>query len=218
LISSAQIPNLVPEIILGPPKNNCVQVDVQLTNQLTKYFGVVYPGLTAQELRDRIDFHRIVRYGRYRIAGDGDRIRTASAVKSLRSSRDNSFVRFNLLPDANAAFRNRPDRPVRVTYYGQLTDIYYVQYIEDIENDTRKSYLLARIQTCVGTNGRDASLPQNPVVKYRRLSTPDIYHINTIDATVGRIKVNNTEWAIIDRSRNGARTQFVDEDGDDNFD
>ncbi|KAG8736603.1 hypothetical protein FRC10_009138, partial [Ceratobasidium sp. 414] len=85
-------------------------------------------------------------------------------------------------------------------------------------NDTRKSYLLACIQTCVGTNGRDASLPQIPVVKYRRLSTLDIYHMNTIDATVGRIKVNNTKWAIIDRSRNGAHMQFVDKDGDDDFD
>ncbi|KAG8707529.1 hypothetical protein FRC08_000442 [Ceratobasidium sp. 394] len=204
-----------PQIILGPPRNKSIQVDVQLKNQLTKYFGPIYREHDAEERRNRIDFHRIVCYGRFRLTGDGDRIRTESAVRSLRTSRDNSFVRFDLLPDANAAFMHRPDRLVRVTHYGQLMDIYYVEYIEDIEDDVRKPYLLARIRTCVGTNGRDASLPRNPIVKYNRLSTPDIHHINTIDAAVGRIKVNNTEWAIIDRSRNGARTQFVNEDGDD---
>jgi hypothetical protein len=37
------------------------------------------------------------------------------------------------LPDANAAFRNRPDNPVRVTHYGQVLDVFYVEFIEDEE-------------------------------------------------------------------------------------
>jgi hypothetical protein len=39
-------------------------------------------------------------------------------------------------------------------------------------------------------------------------------HIATIDALVGRIQVDQRSWAIIDRSRSSARTQFVDDDGE----
>jgi hypothetical protein len=79
----------------------------------------------------------------------------------------------------------------------------------------REPYLVVRIKSCQGTDGLDASLPENPLVTYQGLSTPDIFHLNTIDAVVGRIEVSNNRWAIIDCSRNGARTQFVNDDDDD---
>ncbi|KAG9092714.1 hypothetical protein FS749_015494 [Ceratobasidium sp. UAMH 11750] len=190
------------------------EFDISLTNQLTTFLGPLHRGVEARELCDQIDWQRLVRYGRFRVSNDGARIRTAKAVQSSTPARDNSFVRFDLLPDANAAFRRRPDRPVRMTYYGQLVDIYYLEYIKDFETNEREKYLLARIRTCMGTRGRDASLPENPIVKYSQLSTPDIHNIMTIDAVVGRIKINRNEWAIIDRSRNGMRAEFVDEDGE----
>lgn len=60
---------------------------------MTKYFGVVYDHLRGQELRARIDTNSIVRYGRFRMAGDGDRIRTADLIAQDPTARDNSFVR-----------------------------------------------------------------------------------------------------------------------------
>ena len=69
--------------------------------------------------------------------------------------------------------------------------------------------------SCQGTGGVDAALAENPLVTYRALTTPDIFHLKTIDAVVGRIKVPGNRWAIIDCSRNGARTQFVNDDDDD---
>jgi hypothetical protein len=66
---------------------------VLLTNQLTKYFGVVYPGHRGQELRRRIDMTTLVRYGRFYLVGDGDRIRVADLIAHDPSARDNSFVR-----------------------------------------------------------------------------------------------------------------------------
>jgi hypothetical protein len=84
----------VPNIVLGTPITRTVPVTVQLTNQLTKYFGVASGGgLTAQELRQRIDMATLVRYGRFRLAGDGDRIRTADRIVRDPGARDNSFVR-----------------------------------------------------------------------------------------------------------------------------
>jgi hypothetical protein len=85
---------LVPNIVLGTPIRRTVQVTLQLTNQLTKYFGVASGGgFTAEQLRTRIDWTTLVRYGRCRLAGDGDRIRTADQIARDPSARDNSFVR-----------------------------------------------------------------------------------------------------------------------------
>ncbi|KAG8729617.1 hypothetical protein FRC10_003560, partial [Ceratobasidium sp. 414] len=122
---------LVPALILGVPVKKNVQFTKPLENQFTKYFGVVYASNDAQYLSSCIDRTSIVHYGRFRISGDGDRIRTAKIIAGDPSARDNSFVRYALLPDANAAFRNRPDIPVRENQYGQLFDIYHVVYIEE---------------------------------------------------------------------------------------
>jgi hypothetical protein len=146
----------VPTVVLGTPINRNVNVDLRLTNQLTKYFGVTYGEFRgrAQDLRDRVDMGTLVRYGRFRLASDGDKIRAANLIARDSSARDNSFVRvspslfinltqfasltsqfyqYDLLPDANANYGNRPDEPVRVTHYAQLLDIYYVEFIEDPE-------------------------------------------------------------------------------------
>ncbi|QRW11276.1 hypothetical protein RhiLY_10275 [Ceratobasidium sp. AG-Ba] len=194
-------------------------VDVQLTNQLTKFLGPIYHPrfTTGAELRARIDWQTIVSYGRFRMADDGYRIRTASAVQrtqdSTGSSRDNSFVRFTVLPDANAS-NDGSDVAYEEVNYGQLIGIYYLEFITDFETNTRDHYLVARIQSCQGTGFLDAALPENPKVTYRTLSTPDIFHLMTIDAVIGRIQVAGGEWAIIDCSRNGARTQFTNDDDD----
>ncbi|QRW02701.1 Transposase family tnp2 [Ceratobasidium sp. AG-Ba] len=207
-----------PEVILGVPVNRCVQPDTQLWNQLTKYFGVVYKpdngrGFSAAELRERIDQASIVRYGRLRLADDGDRIRTVGALRTDTDGRDNTYMRYELLPDRNARWRMREDRPYVQVNYGQLLDIYYLEFIEDLDENIRQPYLLARVRTCK-TNGRDAALAENPSVTYTEITTPDIIHINTITHVVGRVQTDARTWAIIDRSWNGMRTQFVDGNGD----
>ncbi|CAE6431615.1 unnamed protein product, partial [Rhizoctonia solani] len=210
-------------VVLGIPMKK-VLLDDTLRNQLTKYFGLVYSDKRygVVELRSRIDPSTLMRYGRFRLAGDGDKIRTANIIDNDPLARDNSFVRYDLLPDRNTAFRNRPDRPFRQTHYGRVLDIYYVEFItqkpkEATENEPAvpritEPYLLVRIREC-NTGGLDATDPLNRVVKYSQLNTPDIIHIDTINAVVGRMKVDNRNWAIIDRSASGARTQFVDEAG-----
>ncbi|KAG8726717.1 hypothetical protein FRC10_006836 [Ceratobasidium sp. 414] len=189
----------VPKLILSTPINKNVQVNVQLTNQLTKYFGVAYNGeFNGQELRKRIDMATLVRYGRFRTADDGDKVRTADLIARDPLARDNSFVRYDLY---------RTGTP--------LVEICRMSRSEGhnmAKNDTRKPYLLVRIKEC-NTGGVDAAQPHSPVVTYTRLSTPDIIHINTIEHVIGRVRIDGRKWAIIDRSRNGARTQFIDDDG-----
>ncbi|KAB5591318.1 hypothetical protein CTheo_5234 [Ceratobasidium theobromae] len=200
-----------PDIVLGTPVTKKITMTVRLQTRFTRYFGVVYAGRSAQYLRNHIDESSIIRYGRFRIVPDGDRIRTASLIRNDRTARDNSFVRYQLLPDANAAFRNRPDVPRREVQYGKLLDLYYVVYVE--HDGKRVPYILAHIEPCE-THGLDATQPQTPVVSYNRMLPSHIVHIQTIESVVGRIK-QDSGWAIVDRSRSGARTEFVDENGDD---
>ena len=76
-------------------------------NQLTKYFGTVYHEmrLNGANLRARIDFDTMVRYGRCRLAGEGDRIRTAGLIDHDpdQGARDNSYIRVSL--HVSSAFR-----------------------------------------------------------------------------------------------------------------
>ncbi|KAB5593712.1 Dynein heavy chain, cytoplasmic [Ceratobasidium theobromae] len=202
--------------VLGTPVNRNVELTTPLLNQMVKFFAIFRTGLRQAQLRDRINQGSLVRHGRLRMVGDGDSIRTADLITRDATMRDNSYLKYDLLPDANATYRNREDIPFRQTQYSQLLDIYYIQLRED--DDTLTPYLLARVQTCE-TRGQDAASRESPVVTYTERGTrsPDIIHANTIIAVVGRIRMGTT-WAIVDRSRGNARTQFVDDDGNIEFD
>lgn len=73
--------------------NKRVELSTQLRNQLTRYFGPVYPEYSAQRLGARIIPDSIIRYGRLRLAGDGDRMQTADLIARDPLARDNSYVR-----------------------------------------------------------------------------------------------------------------------------
>jgi hypothetical protein len=67
---------------------------------MTRYFGLAEganhgmgPRLTYQQLLDRIDWNTLVRYGRFRLASMGDRVRVADLIQTAPIARDNSFVR-----------------------------------------------------------------------------------------------------------------------------
>jgi hypothetical protein len=114
--------------VLGAPVKKHVQLTTQLLNQLTRYFGVFHQGLRVQEVQARIDLESVTRYSQFRMTGYGDNIRTAVLIDSDPIARDNSYVKvctlsiylpfsaymhsssqYDLLPDANTAYRNRPE-------------------------------------------------------------------------------------------------------------
>ncbi|CAE6479037.1 unnamed protein product [Rhizoctonia solani] len=214
-----------PRIVLGRPMSTKVELDDPLAGQMSKYFATTYDrAFSKQDIRARIVL--LVRHGSLRSADDGDRIRTAKIIDNdrLGIARDNSYVKYDLLPDRNAHFRYRPDEPIRRTQYGRLLDVYYVEFLEKkarkaTENQPAvprkvKPYLLARVDEC-NTNGADAADPRVDVLTYthsRRIA-PDIIPVYAISAVVGRMRTANNVWAIIDRSSSGARTQFVDDEG-----
>ncbi|KAG9077980.1 hypothetical protein FS749_010093 [Ceratobasidium sp. UAMH 11750] len=219
LISSKEeIYDFLPDYVLGQPVNRRYRATNQLKRRMTRYFGLVEaPGLTEQQLRDRIDWDTLVRFGRFRMAGLGDRVRVADLIQRNPIARDNSFIRYELLPDRNARLRHRRDHPIRVIHYGCVQDVFYVEWIQDPATNARSPYLLVHVQEC-NTRGLDATDPRTPLVTYNRLDTPEIIHLGTVHAAVGRIKVGGRNtWAIIDRTK-GAQTQFNNEEGNPDLD
>ncbi|KAG8709425.1 hypothetical protein FRC11_005568 [Ceratobasidium sp. 423] len=198
------------------PVHYNIDVGVQLRNQLAIYFSTVYVdelGLNAVGVRAQIDTDMLVSYGCFHLTGDGDRFHTADLIAHNRDTRDNSFVRYEILPNANASLPDAPDVPVRQVYYGQLLDIFYIEFITNVENDVREPFLLARVREC-RTGGLDAALLENPLVVYKRTSNLYIIHLDAITYVVGRVKLAHSTWAIVDRSSSGARTQFVNANGE----
>jgi hypothetical protein len=90
-------------------------------------------------------------------------------------------------------------------------------YLHDPSDNTLTPYLQVHVEPC-NTCGLDAALPANPVVMYTEcdVRSPDIIHVNTIVAVVGRIQMGNT-WAIVDRSQDNMCMQFVDDDRNTEF-
>ncbi|KAG8736058.1 hypothetical protein FRC10_009732 [Ceratobasidium sp. 414] len=164
--------------ILGRPVRRGDLVDTKLLNQLTKYLGpILTPPRSASDLKDLVDVDSVVRYGRVRIAGGGDRIRTG---EGSHSSRDNSFVRYVIFPDANAHFCNRDDEPVQQVNYGQLQDIFYVELKERSDPDVGTKCLLGRVLPCGIRNPADAT---KELVEYQHMATASmIIHLNSIEA------------------------------------
>jgi hypothetical protein len=67
---------------------------------MTRYFGIAEgaahgmgPRLRYNDVLERIDWPTLVRYGRFRLASMGDRIRVADLIQTASVARDNSFVR-----------------------------------------------------------------------------------------------------------------------------
>ncbi|QRV83004.1 Transposase family Tnp2 protein [Ceratobasidium sp. AG-Ba] len=202
------------EVVFGQPVCRNYPANDALQRQIARYFG--FPegqDLTIEQHRARVDWRTLVRHGRFRLASMGDRIRVADRIKNDSVARDNSFIRYELLPDRNANFRQREDRPMRLINYGQVIDAIYVEYVRDHARNERVPYLLARVRECSDTHGLDATDPRTPIVTYNRLDAPKVINLKTVHSAVGRIKIGGRHtWAIIDRSR-GARTQFNDENG-----
>ncbi|KAG9088790.1 hypothetical protein FRC06_001851 [Ceratobasidium sp. 370] len=200
--------------VLGHPVRCRYQATTQIERQICRYFRLAEgrPGITSWELHKRVNWDTLVRYGHFRLASIGDRVRVADLPEQDPIAHDNLYIQYELLPDRNADDDAASDVAMRVIYYSRIRDIFYVEYIRNQAINKQKQYLLIRVEECT-TEGLDATLPENPIVPYNRLDTPEVINLGAVQAAVGRIKIGGRNtWAIVDRSW-GARTVFNDEDG-----
>ncbi|THU75112.1 hypothetical protein K435DRAFT_881601 [Dendrothele bispora CBS 962.96] len=65
--------------------------------------------------------------------------------------RDATYVRYDMLVDLNANYRNRGQVLEKRVFYGQLQNIFVVPFpaARELKHDVHETYILAGIQTCV---------------------------------------------------------------------
>lgn len=99
---------------------------------------------------------------------------------------------------------------VKATEYGRLECILAIELQPNpILGITRRmTRILADLTPCACT-GSDAT---TGLVYYRKFQPPRILDIQAIENVVGCIQSQGA-WYIVDRSEDGARTEFVDEQG-----
>ncbi|KAF7374016.1 hypothetical protein MSAN_00282000 [Mycena sanguinolenta] len=133
------------------------------------------------------------RWGRMRIAGDGDRIRSVSATsaKHDETERDMTYVRYEL----NV---RQDDSWIPRIFYGQLQEILVCQLPKDDfwSEMSGRTRLLAVITPCT-TFGKDASKERACCTQ---TTSPIVVDLRTIVAGVGRIQTRR-QWYIVDRSQ-----------------
>ncbi|KIJ35583.1 hypothetical protein M422DRAFT_180592 [Sphaerobolus stellatus SS14] len=143
--------------------------------------------------------------------GGGDLMRAAKASKPQRRQlRDNTFIKYDVLVDIHAHRRNcRPEFESR-SLYDQLQYILvcplpaHRKLTYPNEQPQAQTLLLAAVRQCNTTVDAKTSIPHytDP------LAALEVIDLASIQAVVGRIW-NRKCWAILDRSGELARAQYV---------
>ncbi|KAL7277981.1 hypothetical protein ACG7TL_007934 [Trametes sanguinea] len=176
----------------------------KIVGALCTRFSTIPSSVIRRSLPKEVD-----KWGKVRILNDGDTIRAAALDRPGEDKRDATFVRYEVLVDRNARFRNASVVLEPRTLYGQL------QHIFEVQLSAMPAYgyplkptpvVLAAIQTCQV----QSSNPSLDIHYYSRMGATDYVDIQTIQCLVGRIK-DRGQFAIIDRSGSLSRALFVDD-------
>ncbi|KAI0634214.1 hypothetical protein C8Q77DRAFT_1055307 [Trametes polyzona] len=159
-------------------------------------------GLPLQELRKMIP-SEVQHWGKLRINNDGDTMHASSMSAGAEDGRDATYVRYELLVDRNARFRNLPVNLGPRTFYGQLKNI-LTFHVASIPAGLSEDLLLGVIQRC----NIDESEPGLDVHYYERMGAVEVVDITTVQCVVGRIH-DRGRWAVIDRSGSLSRALFT---------
>lgn len=122
-----------------------------------------------------------------------------------------------MLVDKNAAFKNKRPEFELQTFYGQLTHIYRIVFLSAfpaLEIDKGTTIIFAAIRSCAVT--QDSALLDLDIHFYSKHGSLDLIDITSIQALVGRVPAGRKEWAIIDRSGDMARAEWLGDDEDNN--
>ncbi|KAJ6479116.1 hypothetical protein C8R45DRAFT_833107 [Mycena sanguinolenta] len=140
-----------------------------------------------------------------------DTMRSCSVGTVSEDARDATFVRYEMLVDKNTRrAKVAPDFELQ-TFYGQLQHIYRVHFpdaVPELDIDGPTTYILAAIRVCT-LRADDPQLRDLDIHFYSHMGALDLIDITTVQSLVGRIGLENSEWAIVDRSGSLARAVWA---------
>jgi hypothetical protein len=123
---------------------------------------------------------------------------------------DTYFTQYEQLVDVHARNYARAPEFVLKTFYGRLDSILVLNMpVAPRLNITKpESVILAVIKECVVEDGDAHGLD---IHFYRRDGSLQVMDLACVQCLVGRVRLANGSWAILDRSGTLARAQYVDE-------
>jgi hypothetical protein len=122
-----------------------------------------------------------------------------------------THLQYEMLVDKNGEDANAASHFELQTFYGQLEHIYQVHFpvpVPELEIASPTTYIFAAIRACV-LKPDDPQLRDLDIHFYSRRGALDLIDITTVQSLVGRIGLENSEWAIIDRSGSLARAVWA---------
>ncbi|KAJ7206884.1 hypothetical protein GGX14DRAFT_535429 [Mycena pura] len=207
---------LYPSCILLPPKSPATPTK----NQIATIAAALATrwGANMADVNTALKEAVIQEWGKVRRTDseEGDTMRSCSLGVIAEDSRDATYVRYEMLVDLNARYKNRPEKFELQTFYGQLTHIYWVNFPDPgavLDDDEPATYILAAIRNCV-LKADDPELAGLDVHFIARTGTLDLIDITSVQSLVGRVQDISSDWAIIDRSGALARGEWKGEDED----
>ncbi|KAI0686435.1 hypothetical protein C8T65DRAFT_567901 [Cerioporus squamosus] len=190
------------------PRHSSLALDRTLMDKIISCLTLRFTA-TPNEVRAALP-DTVEQWAKLRILPEGDTIRASQMGTPSEDTRDASFVRYELLIDKNARYRNRPVIMEPHTFYGQLLRILVVN-VKPIPTavppiTTFSTLVLGVVLTCVIENNHRIL----DMHYYKNHGRTEVVEITTIQCVVGRIK-DRGHYAIIDRSGALARAEFVNE-------
>ncbi|KAJ7310835.1 hypothetical protein DFH08DRAFT_455990 [Mycena albidolilacea] len=205
---------LYPSCILLPPKspftpgkNQLTTIAAALSTRCEASIPVVNTALRGALVEEWGKVRRVD-------SEEGDTIRSCSLGSVAEDSRDATYVRYQMLVDENARYPRHPIKLKLTTFYGQLTHIYRVHFpspVPDLAIDEPTTYIFAAVQAC-NLKPDDTLLHGLDIHFYSGHGHLDVVDITSLQALVGWVPVQSSEWAVVDRSGVLARAQWLGED------
>ncbi|KAI0369836.1 hypothetical protein BV20DRAFT_1036311 [Pilatotrama ljubarskyi] len=209
-------PEIVERGLAIPNYDTCVllpakQPFVPERGLLDKLLGCLCTRLTATPAAVRAALPReLQQWGKVRILNGGDTIRAADITAVTEDGRDASHVRYELLVDKNARYRNRPVILEKKTFYGQLRQILVINLgpvpSASPPQSEPSTLVLGVIRRCIIESDHRAL----DIHYYRRHGALEIVDITTIQCLVGRVQ-DRGHYGVIDRSGALARAIYIEE-------
>ncbi|KAF9537573.1 hypothetical protein CPC08DRAFT_738871 [Agrocybe pediades] len=192
------------EFRLHSPRIQSPTLDAGIREQLIAAVSTRYDkSMTiARRVFDQSDLEV---WGRIGIVNGGDIMRACEVGKrSAEDSRDATFVRYELLVDRNARFKNKKPKLEPQTHYGQLQRIFLIRLrpSKALGIPEGETIILVAIKSCKII--RSTALDMHC---YKVHGSTDIVDATTLQCLVGRI-FDRKQWVIFDRSGNLARPSF----------
>ncbi|KAJ7029445.1 hypothetical protein C8F04DRAFT_962791 [Mycena alexandri] len=196
-----------PTCVLLPPHRTNAPLTTPLENRIAIALATRFDTNVAT-IKKYFKPSEVDQWAKVERLDDGDRMLASSMVSSMEDRRDATFVRYELLVDANTRRARLAPRYTLETFFGQLQHIFVVKLppAAELELTEETTIFLAAVTECKFTARNSLDM------HYYRLEGPlQIVDIKSVQCLVGRVKTTDQKnWVVIDRSGSLARP-FVDD-------